>query len=468
MHNSCGPEESNQTKTSGLRGRLLKGLGAQGFSQAVQIFIRLAEVPLLLSFWGTQLYGEWLMLSAIPVYFTISDGGFAGAACREMTMRSSAKNRTGVIAVFQSTWVLLVVVSFVMGLMAFSFVRVAPLGEWLGFSSMTAFEVKAVFLLLALHVLVSFQGDLLNGGFWVSGSYPYSMSLIAFTQLIEFVGLAAAVALGGGPMQAATGYLVGRVLGTGIMWIGMRQVSPWLTHGFIHSSWSGIKRLAPPAFASLAFPLANAFNIQGIRLIVGLTIGPSAVAVFVPLRTLSRLVMQPGAIIGRLIQPELALAYGAKDSSLFQLIFIRSCQLAMWFCFGACLIVGPGAYWIFPLWTGGMVSMHWPTYLILLAAVLTNTIWHTALMVPYAINDHGRIAIYYLFVYGLMAFGLSHIWSANLGIGGAALGLLVAEVAMVLVVINACLKLTHMKLNQWAKKVVLPPFKLIYRTGVHI
>jgi O-antigen/teichoic acid export membrane protein len=161
-----------------------------------------------------------------------------------------------------------------------------------------------------------------------------------------------------------------------------------------------------------------------------------------------------------LIQPELALAYGAKDSSLFQFIFIRSCQLAMWFCFGACLIVGPGAYWIFPLWTGGMVSMHWPTYLILLAAVLTNTIWHTALMVPYAINDHGRIAIYYLVVYGLMAFGLSHIWSASLGIGGAALALLVSEAAMVLVVIHACLKLTNMKFNQWGKKVVLPPYRL--------
>jgi len=49
-----------------LRRRLLQGLGAQGFSKAVHIVIRLSEVPLLLAFWGTQLYGEWLMLSAIP------------------------------------------------------------------------------------------------------------------------------------------------------------------------------------------------------------------------------------------------------------------------------------------------------------------------------------------------------------------------------------------------------------------
>ena len=95
MHDAYGTDESKQKTGSKMRERLLKGLGAQGFSQAVQIFIRLAEVPLLLSFWGTQLYGEWLMLSALPIYLSISDGGFAGPACREMTMRSGEgeKNR---------------------------------------------------------------------------------------------------------------------------------------------------------------------------------------------------------------------------------------------------------------------------------------------------------------------------------------------------------------------------------------
>ena len=189
-------------------------------------------------------------------------------------------------------------------------------------------------------MLVSFQGNLLNGGFWVTGRYPKSMYLIAFTQLIEFICFAVAVALGGGPVQAVTGYLIGRLLGTGLMWLGQRRASPWLQIGYTHASLSEIKRIAPPAFASLAFPLGNALNIQGMRLVVGITLGPSAVALFAPLRTLSRLVMQPAVIINRLIGPELALAYGAGDSSLFRQIFTRSCQLALWGCLGACFLVG--------------------------------------------------------------------------------------------------------------------------------
>ena len=461
MHDACESEVSKQTVSSGIRRRILKGFGAQGFSQAVQIFIRLAEVPLLLTFWGTQLYGEWLMLSAIPVYLSISDGGFAGAACREMTIRGGAGDKTGVRAVFQSTWLLLVAVSFAAGLLAFGFVQAAPLKDWLGFSVMKSLEIKFVLLLLVAHVLIGFQGGLLYGGFWVTGRYPIGMYLIAGTQLLEFLGLAAAVALGGGPVQAVLGYLAGRLLGTGLMWLGQRQASPWLRHGFSHASFSELRRLTAPAFASLAFPLGNALNIQGMRLVVGLALGPSAVAVFVPLRTLSRIVMQPGSIINRLIEPEMALAFGANNILLFRRLFTRSCQLALWGCLGVCLLVGPGAHWILPVWTGDKVAMHWPTYIVFLASGLINGIWYTALMVPYATNRHGRIAIFYSLVYGATAFGLGYFLTAGLGLGGAALALLLAEAAMAVVVIHASLRMARMGLAQWGRTALRLPFDLL-------
>ncbi len=423
----------------------------------VQIFIRLAEVPLLLSFWGAQLYGEWLMLSAIPAYLSIGDGGFAGAACREMTMRSGAGNRNGTLVVFQSTWILLIVVSVTSSFLAFGFAQVAPLEDWLGFSSITAFEIKITLILLVVYVLVGFQGGLLNGGFWVAGRYSNAMYFIAVTQALEFGGLATVVSLGGGPVQAAYGYLCGRFLGIGLMWLGQRRVSPWLRYGISNASVTELRRLTTPAFASLAFPLGNALNIQGMRLVVGLVLGPSAVALFVPLRTLSRMVIQPGNIINRLIEPELALAYGAGDPTLFQNLFKKSCQFALWGCLGALFFVGTGTHWIFPAWTDGKIVMHWPAYLVLLGGVLINSIWYTALMVPYAINRHGRIALYYALVYGAAAFGLGFIGADSLGLGGVALVLLISEAAMAVIVIHDSLQITCLSITLWIKVVLHPP-----------
>jgi O-antigen/teichoic acid export membrane protein len=465
MHDAYESEVSKQTVSSGIRRRILKGFGAQSFSQAVQIFIRLAEVPLLLSFWGPQLYGEWLMLSAIPAYLSISDGGFAGAACREMTMRSGAGDRNGTLAVYQSTWLLLIAVSMAALLLTFGIAETAPIRVWLGFSVMNDIEIKIVLFLLVAHVLTGFQVALLNGGFWVTGRYPSAMYLIAVTQLFEFCGLAAAVALGGGPVQAASGYLVGRLLGTGLMWHGQRRASPWLRHGLSDASFAELRRLTAPAFASLAFPLGNALNIQGMRLVVGLALGPTVVAVFVPLRTLSRIVMQPGSIINRLIEPELALAFGADNISLFRRIFVRSCQLALWGCLGVCIIVGLSAQWIFPAWTGGKVILHWPTYIVLLASVLINGIWYTALMVPYATNRYGRIAIFYSLFYGVASIGLGYFWATGLGLGGAALALLLAEVIMAAIVVHDSLQITRVSMAQWAETVLHPPFHLVGWAG---
>ena len=435
----------------------------------VQIFIRLTEVPLLLAFWGAQLYGEWLMLSAIPAYLAIGDGGFAGAACRDMTMKSGADDQQGALAVFQSTWVLLLAVSVVAFLLAWVFAAVSPLHIWLGFSAITPTETKNVLLLLVIHVLIGFQSNLLNGGFWVAGKYPTGMVLVATTQLLEFLGLGLAVILGGGPVQAATGYVIGRILGTSFIWIGQRKVISWLRYGFAHASFKELKRLAVPAFASLAFPLGNALNIQGMRLVVGLALSPAAVAVFVPLRTLSRLALQPQAVIYRLIEPELALAFGAEDYSLFRRIFAKGCQLSLWGCIGACFFVGVTAKWIFPVWTGGKLVMHWPTYIFLLISVLLLCIWGTTLVALYATNRHGSIATFYIPIYGVLALSLGYLGLKSLGLGGAAFALFVVEATMVLLVVNASLRMVKMQITQWLKIILRPPFEIVCKvlTGLH-
>ena len=65
------------------------------------------------------------------------------------------------------------------------------------------------------------------------------------------------------------------------------------------------------------------------------------------------------------------------------------------------------------------------------------------------------------FVYGASAIGLGYIWAAGLGIGGAALALLVVEAAMAGVVIHVYSSMARIGLVQWVKIVLRPPFDLI-------
>jgi len=441
--------------------RLKRGLGAQAFGQAVQIFIRLAEVPLLLAFWGPRLYGEWLMLTAIPAYLAMADGGFAGAASRKMAMRSGAGDRAGALGVFQSTWALLLVVSGAVFLGAALLAQAFPLGTWLGFEAMAPASLKIILLLLVTHVLVGFQGGLLYGGFWCSGCYPAGMALSALTHLLEFMGLALMVLLGGGPVEAAAGFLAGRVLGTVLLWLGLRQATPWLEYGFGRASLGEIRRLTVPAFASLAFPLGNALNIQGTRLAVGLVLGPPAVAVFVPMRTLTRLALQPVNVVNRLMEPEMGTAFGKGDTALFGRLFTRSCQVSLWLGLSVSLALAGAGSWLLSIWTAGKVEMHWALFLLLLGAAATNAMWYTALMVPYATNRHGRIALSYSLIYGGAALMLAHVSAELLGYIGVGTALLVAELAMAGLVVSAALRLSDCSWIEWALSIVRPPVFLL-------
>lgn len=444
-----------------LQSRLTKGLGAQGYSQAAQIFIRLAEVPLLLGLWGAQLYGEWLMLAAIPAFLAICDGGFGGAASREMSMRSGAGDRSGALSLFQSTWIFLLLVSLGFGLLALVAVQVIPLHAWLGFKVMDPATVKLVTVLLVADVLVGIQTGIVYGGFYCEGRYAMGMALNTTMQLMEFGGLALAVALGGGPANAAIGCLGGRIGGSLLMRLGLYRATPWLHYGWRFAALGEVRRIARPALASLAFPLGNALNIQGMRLIVGVVLGPPAVVVFSTLRTLTRLAMQPSSVINQLVEPEMALAYGGNRHDDFRRLFNHSCQAALWVSAASCIVLGVAGEQLLGVWTHGKVAMDWPLYTLLLLGVAVNSVWHTALTAAWATNRHARTALVYSLVYGGGALGFAYVFSTLLGLSGVGLALLISEAALAPYVLLITFRMAGESLTSWLGHVTRPPWFLI-------
>jgi len=450
------------TNTFGaLYSRLFHGVGAQTYAQTVQILIRLAEVPLLLSFWNPELYGEWLIISAIPAYLSMGDIGFSTTAAREMTILNSANNKQGTLRVFQSTWVLLLILSGFIFVGTAFFVYLVPLGELLGLQQISDVGLTIIVLALVADVLLGFQAGLLNGSLWAVGCYPLGIGLSSTMQLLGFVGLALGLVIKNDPVIAALGYFSGKLLSLFLFLIVKKKYISWLGYGFRYAQLQEVRRLTIPALASLAFPLGNAFNIQGIRVIIGIISGPAAVALFVPLRTLANFAMQPRRIVNQLIQPELGLAYGSQDSELFNKLVLKACQLVFWAAGGLTMGLALTGDLILSRWTVGKITMHWPLYLFLLGALVINSLWNTALMVPYATNRHSRIAGIYTGVYGLIAFVLAFFLVKEFGVFGAGVTLLVVELAMLVIVLKEALKMSDILFQEWTSHLLKPPVDIV-------
>src|SRR2546426_46998 len=117
--------------------RLLKGFGASLYGQAVVIVIQLAGVPILLRHWQTQLYGEWLILFAIPSYLSMTDLGFSQSAGNDMTARVARGDRVGALGLFQSLLALVFFLAVVGLLLVAAAVMLLPLGNWMHFTRLT-------------------------------------------------------------------------------------------------------------------------------------------------------------------------------------------------------------------------------------------------------------------------------------------------------------------------------------------
>src|SRR6266853_4248178 len=112
------PESDVPFRSNNLRSRLLRGFSATALGPVVTAIVQVVSVPLLLHVWGAAKYGDWLLLSAIPSYLTLSDLGFGNASGSDMAMRVAANDRRGALETFQSSWVLVTLSSLVALLLA--------------------------------------------------------------------------------------------------------------------------------------------------------------------------------------------------------------------------------------------------------------------------------------------------------------------------------------------------------------
>lgn len=379
----------------GMLRRILHGLGAGAFGQVVTVIIQLAGVPILLHAWGTELYGEWLILFAVPAYLSMADLGFSQSAANDMTAHIGWGDTQGSLCVFQSLFAL------VLGTATFGLVLVAlllaglPLERWVHFDKLSVTEVRWIMGLLAAEVLVRLLDGVNHAGFRSHGDYALHGYIYAATLLTQMAAVWMLALAGYGPLAAAAAFLAVRLIETPAAAVWLRHRHPDLVFGFGHARLAELRRLWKPSVANLSLPLAMALSLQGLILVVGATLGAIAVVVFSTLRTLTRLALQAVWKVAHAFEPEMAMAWGAKDRVLLLRLFRGAFQLAFVLSLAAAGLLAWLGPWTLSVWTHGKVSMHPALFHWLLASAIASVFWYTVLTFLKAGNRHMRATLAY-------------------------------------------------------------------------
>jgi O-antigen/teichoic acid export membrane protein len=427
---------------SSTKRRLALGFLTNWVSKLAGTIVQLVQVPVFLHFWGVPLYGEWMIVTAIPSYLQISNFGFGSVAGNEMAMMTARGDREGALRVFQSCWWLITFICSAGIVLLGIVVYYLPASRYLKLHEMGETDTKWIIFYLGCAVLLSQLESLLQSAYRCIGRYSFGAFIKSMFSLAAFGVMLIPVCLGGGARVTALAFALANVFFTVVMCVMVRRAIPWIRFGSSRASVAEIRRLTNPAFAFMAFPIGNAFNLQGTLMAVGYALGPTSVVIFGTARTVSRVAFQIVQMVNNTFWPEMSAAFGTNDIPLIRALHRRCCQMALAISFlivAAMMTLGP---WFLNHWTGGHVPPSRGLLAILLVVVIANSLWSTSSTLLAAINRHQRLAAWYLFGTSITVV-LTYLLAKYLGLYWAAASLLVSELVMNVYVLPASLHLSH-------------------------
>ena len=422
--------------------RLALGFVSNWISKLATTIVQLVQVPVFLHFWSVPLYGEWMIVTAIPSYLNVSNFGFGNVAGNEMTMMTARGDREGALRVFQSCWWLITLICSACIVLLGLVLYYTPAAKLLKLHAMDATDTKWIIFYLGCSVLLGQLEALLQSAYRCVGRYPYGSFMKSLFSLAAFGAMIVPVCLGGGARVTALVFASANAFFTFVLCVMVRRDLPWIRYGWSHARFSEIHRLAAPAFAFMAFPIGNALNLQGTLMAVGYALGPTAVVIFGTARTVSRVALQLVQMVNNTFWPEMSSAFGSNDIALTRTLHRRSCQLGLIIAIiivAAMMTLGP---WFLHRWTGGHVPPSRGLLSILLMVVVAYSLWSTSSTLLAAVNKHQRLAAWYLFGTSITVV-LTYFLAKYFGLYWAAASLLVSELVMNMYVLPASLKLSH-------------------------
>jgi len=427
---------------SSVKRRLTLGFISNWISRLASTIIQLVQVPVFLHFWAVPLYGEWMIVNSIPSYLSFSNIGFGSVAGNEMTMMVAREDREGALRVFQSCWWLIAIICTAVIALLSATLYYIPAAKLLKLHNISPSDAKWIIFYLGIAVMLGQFEQLLQSAYRCIGRYPYGTFLKSMLSLSTFACMILTVCLGGGPRVTALVYAGTNVLVTILLSFLVRHDIPWIEYGWKRARFAEICALARPAIAFMGFPIGNALNLQGTLLAVGYALGPTAVVVFGTARTVSRVALQMVSMVNSTFEPEMSIAYGARNYPLVRSLLRRACQLALVVAVVIVLgmmTVGP---WFLHHWTGGHVPPSRTLLDILLLVVILYALWSTSSVLMTSTNQHQRLATFYV-IGTSIACVLCYFLALRFGLYGAAASLLVSELIMNMYVVPASLRISH-------------------------
>lgn len=417
------PAEQGHT----LAERIFAGAVSLWLIALVNVFGQIAVVPIALKYWGPIRWGEWVALTAIVGFLTLSDLGIQAHVVNRMATHHAHGDQRAFLSDLHSSmriqWPLILGLWLLGSLIAWFL----PINRWYSITTVSASILTIILSLSGAEILFGVAFGPVTGVYRATGRLARG-SLIAALQRIGFFALPIAlIAIHAGFLEITAVRLGWALLFGAVMLIDLRRTTPWFSLAPLTGSLrEGTRMLAP----SLLFLLANVSEflaVQGTIMIIQSALGGASVAQFSTHRTLANFSRMLATQLVNASWPELTTLYAKGERGPMIQLHRTMSKLSCVLLGTVTLVLFPIFEWIYSAWTLRSLSLNVPLLSILLAQTLLWSVWNTGYVVLSAISHQGKLSALSL-SNGALTVAAAFLLVPRYGIAGAALGSLVVDI----------------------------------------
>jgi len=405
---------------------------------------QLLLVPIFLNTLGTNLYGEWLILTTIPNYLILSDLGLTVTATNVMCRQIVLGDFSGAKNLFRSTnTLILLIVSgifFAVALICY-FYNVSNL---LSLKIITEQEAENIILAFIINILFSLLLSFNLGYFKAINNYSTNQLFVSGQYFLDFIITIIILVFKLDILFIPLLLTLNRFLILIISYIKLSE-NHFYSYGFSKSIGTA-KTIIPSSLNYTIYNLGFAFLLQGNTFIVGKLLGSQEVVIFTCIRTITNSIKSVMSVIYLPTLPKYTILITKKEYLSAYEKYKKTLTLVIIIASATSWIIYMNIELITTLWLHKTLNFENIFIITMLVSGVLQTVWNAGTMVPLSINRTRELIMFPLL--SIVNLLIQYNFLVQFGLKSASISLLLLDLVMIVTVHRA------------SKKILKPEYQL--------
>lgn len=414
----------------GILGRLMGGAAANAATQLVTILGQVLTVPIYLAYWGTDAYGEWMMLTAAVSYLMLLDLGMHSYIANRLNQCYTRGDMGEYHKVLHSGVVFAITVFAVALVVLIPTALVAPLDTWFQLKVTPSSVATVVVIMMIIQAAGALPSGLLNILYRTVGEYPRGTLIHAGYRTVLLAGGILVVIAGAGMRGVALQQVLTLALvSVPFVLFDLRRRHPEIHIGTRQADYKLAFSLLGPSWLFFMIQMSTMLAQQGSALLAGTFTGAASLALFTTLRTLSNLPRQATTLVFYSAWPELTSLETRGEYETLRTIHLLLAKGIVGFTVVAALVLHFCGADVLNLWTRGRIQYDTSLMTAFLLLMVCQGWWMASGGVLAATNNHRSLAITNI-VAGALGLLIGALLAPRFGNPGIVHGLWIVDLAL--------------------------------------